>query len=258
MWPEILDRFIPIQPCRAAHFGNQNQRTNFAKAHEMTERNAGALSQLGAEIGAAKTCKWRNLSVAVWRPELRAAEVLRSAKGRGADWQRLGFERERRQYLFIEDALLLAERALLAVVDGAGESAEAVPLRRLWDFMAWEGVDLRCYLAYKHLREQGFIVRRCRPDYGVPQLFRAASALDSARGAAAFEVFAPRAGFSRAKPGPAAFVLLVCELDDPVPELVQLAAVQRAAGADELVAPPPQFKVCAVDSDGTALLFDVG
>lgn len=223
------------------------------------------LSQLAVELSTPKCCKWRNLSVAVWRPELRAAEMLRAAKGRGPDLQRLGFEHEQRQYLFIEDAVLLTERAQLVLMEDncewtgldAADVRKAMSLRQLWDLMAQNGVDIRCYLAYRHMREQGYIVRRCRPGLRIPRVFDAAE--PHTEGAAAFEVFAPRAGFSRARPGPPTFALVVCGLHDPVPELAQLAVraghhCGSSSGAEQ---PPTALKVCTVDADGTALVIDI-
>ena len=223
------------------------------------------LSQLAMELSIPKCCKWRNLSVAVWRPELRAAEILRLAKGRGADLQRLGFEHEQRQYLFIEDAVLLAERAQLALVEDSCEwtgleaagAGKTMSLRQLWGLMAQNGVDIRCYLAYRHMREQGYIVRRCHPSFRVPRVFDAA--VPHTEGAAAFEVFTPRAGFSRARPGPPTFALVVCGLHDPVPELAQLALhaghhCGKSSGAKQR---RTALKVCTVDADGTVLVIDI-
>lgn len=249
------------------------------------------MQKLERDLLQERDAKWRALSVARWDATECAALVLRTAKGRGKLWERVGDHRHGAHWLFVEEALLLAERGQLCLVDAAGEP---LALRDVWALLPAAGVELPCYLAYRALRERGHTVRRCRPRFDPPRCCAAGGGADTAdvssgsgggsgieptaakvgvakgtgdsggSSGAAFEAFSSSEPFRMSCPGKPAFCVAVCQYAQQVPPLAALRAVQfpcalghhaGGAGGWEQGQQVP-LKLAVADDDGTVLLFD--
>lgn len=183
-----------------------------------------------------------------------------------------------------EEALYLAEKGLLAIdvsdasVDDQRRGLVAGPRKSLdtpGELYASltggrSGLPLACYLVYRHLREMQYVVRRCarhlsasgngRVRLDAPLLdvpLYSPDDGDLGEGAVAFEAFPWTAAFSKSRPGPPAFAVLVVNAAEAGPSLADLRRLavrtQQAYEGGET-----HLKVATVDGEGVVNLLTLG
>jgi hypothetical protein len=171
------------------------------------------------------------------------------------------------QHLFIEEALVLFERGLLEVYNGASK----LDACRLYGMLEPLNVQLPIYLAYSHLRAQDYRVlrhvsrqdknrKRLRPEDTISvtpkDAFRLALlqavplSLDDDPTAIAFDVHEPNTQFKKSNPGIPHFHVAVASYRLPSPTFSQLQDLTKKGNRLPL-------RIATVSDSGTVIMFGV-
>eukprot|EP01026_Neomeris_dumetosa_P058016 TRINITY_DN5372_c0_g1_i8.p2 TRINITY_DN5372_c0_g1~~TRINITY_DN5372_c0_g1_i8.p2 ORF type:complete len:353 (-),score=38.40 TRINITY_DN5372_c0_g1_i8:222-1280(-) len=121
------------------------------------EENSKLRMQKALEImGAPKT--GQSISAAVWRPDLKMAEVS-NIKGKILD--RMGIVARGTIYLFVEEAVYLIDRGdLLLAMETSKEQHRLMTLQEAFQLMNEQGVSMQRYYVYARFMRMGYMVRR--------------------------------------------------------------------------------------------------
>lgn len=97
----------------------------------------------------------RRLSEGVWRPDLRLVQLTTT---KGQWFKTMGFSHGKEEFYHVEEAVFLADQALLRILHHDVE----LSLAQVFRLLSEGGVPLDHYIAYAHLTRLGFILARTR------------------------------------------------------------------------------------------------
>ncbi|MEW5303153.1 MAG: hypothetical protein WDW38_001477 [Sanguina aurantia] len=100
----------------------------------------------------------KDLSAAIWRPSVGAAELVLSRRSSTRD---IGYVRGKKTYLHIEEAVFLVDRSdMLLFVEDAHGQRRLLSLQECYDLMITNGVSMERYVVYSRLNRSGYLVMR--------------------------------------------------------------------------------------------------
>ncbi|KAG1662381.1 hypothetical protein FOA52_006643 [Chlamydomonas sp. UWO 241] len=140
-----------VSCCRSAANGDAGHDDDDAEEEEEVV----SLAELTEVLSLPRAGK--DYSAAIWRPELYAAELVKSRKGTA---QQSGFSWRRRHYLHIEEAVFYIDRGDLLLFVEVDRQQRLLSVQEAYDLMVTSGVGLDRYLVYSFLMRSGYVVVR--------------------------------------------------------------------------------------------------